>query len=88
MTSNFVKIARVDSLRSGALNRLSLSSTEEDAMGEVVNLNRFRKARLKAEQEQQAEEKRVRHGRSKSDKILVGIELDRTDRDLDGKKLT
>jgi len=88
MTSNFVKIARVDSPRSGALNRISLSSTGEDAMGEVVNLNRFRKARLKAEQDKQAEENRVRHGRSKSDKIQVGIDLDRTDRDLDGKKLT
>ena len=57
-------------------------------MGEVVNLNRFRKARAKAEQEKQAEENRVRHGRSKSEKLKSGGEQDRTDRDLDGKKLT
>ena len=57
-------------------------------MGEVVNLNRFRKARAKAEQEKLAEENRIRHGRSKSEKIEAGKDVDRTDRDLDGKKLT
>ena len=57
-------------------------------MGEVVNLNRFRKARLKAEQEKQAEENRVRHGRSKAEKIQTVKELDRTERDHDGKHLT
>jgi hypothetical protein len=57
-------------------------------MGEVINLNRFRKARVKAEQEKQAEENRTRHGRTKAEKLQTSIDLDRTDRDLDGKKLT
>ena len=57
-------------------------------MGEVVNLNRFRKARAKAEQEKLAEENRVRHGRSKSEKTQIVKDKDRTDRDLDGKHLT
>jgi len=57
-------------------------------MGEVINLNRFRKARVKAEQEKQAEENRTRHGRTKAEKRQTSIDLDRTDRDLDGKKLT
>ncbi|HMA48298.1 MAG TPA: DUF4169 family protein [Magnetospirillaceae bacterium] len=57
-------------------------------MGEVVNLNRFRKARAKAEQEKLAEENRVRHGRSKSEKTQAVKDQDRTDRDLDGKQLT
>jgi hypothetical protein len=57
-------------------------------MGEVVNLNRFRKARAKAEQEKLAEENRVRHGRTKSEKAKAGAEQDLADRDFDGKKLT
>lgn len=57
-------------------------------MGEVVNLNRFRKARAKAGKEQQAEENRIRYGRPKSEKQKTDGERDRSDRDLDGKKLT
>ena len=57
-------------------------------MGEIVNLNRFRKARAKAEQEKLAEENRAKHGRTKSEKVKAGSEQDRVDRDLDGKKLT
>ena len=57
-------------------------------MGEVVNLNRFRKARAKVEQEKLADENRVKHGRTKTEKLQTGGEQDRTDRDLDGKKLT
>ena len=57
-------------------------------MGEIVNLNRFRKARSKAEKEKQADENRVRHGRPKSEKRQTGNERERSDRDLDGKKLT
>ena len=57
-------------------------------MGEVVNLNRFRKARVKAEAEKLAEENRAAFGRTKTEKRQTGIERDRTDQDLDGKKLT
>ena len=57
-------------------------------MGEVINLNRFRKARTKADEAKQAEENRVRHGRGKAEKRKTAEEQDRTDRDHDGKKLT
>lgn len=57
-------------------------------MGEVVNLNRFRKARLKAEQEKLAEENRVRHGRGKSEKTQTVKDRERAELDLDGKHLT
>jgi hypothetical protein len=57
-------------------------------MGEVINLNRFRKARVKAEQEKLAEENRVRHGRSKSEKTQAIKDRERTELDLDGKHLT
>ena len=57
-------------------------------MGEVVNLNRVRKARAKAQAEKQAEENRAAFGRSKAEKRQTGIERERADQDLDGKKLT
>ena len=57
-------------------------------MGEVINLNRFRKARAKADEAKQAEENRVQFGRTKTEKKLSASEQDRTDNDLDGKKLT
>jgi len=57
-------------------------------MGDVVNLNRFRKARAKGEQAKQAELNRQIHGRRKSEKERAISEHERADRDLDGKKLT
>ena len=57
-------------------------------MGEVINLNRFRKARAKACSEKQAEENRASFGRTKVEKRQEIHERDRTDQDLDGKKLT
>jgi hypothetical protein len=35
---------------------------------EIVNLNKFRKARARAEKERKAEENRVRHGRTKAER--------------------
>lgn len=57
-------------------------------MGEVVNLNRFRKARAKADAEKLAEENRASFGRTKAEKRQTSGERDRADQDLDGKKLT
>ena len=37
-------------------------------MGEIVNLNKARKARAKAEQATEAAANRVKHGRTKADK--------------------
>lgn len=56
-------------------------------MGEVVNLNRFRKARARAEDAKQAAENRTRHGRSKDDKRRGRSEQERSSKELDGKKL-
>ncbi|HYG90555.1 MAG TPA: DUF4169 family protein [Azospirillum sp.] len=55
-------------------------------MGDVVNLNRYRKAQAKAQREKQAEENRVRFGRPKSETTVQRRERDRAQRDLDGKK--
>ena len=57
-------------------------------MGDVVNLNRFRKANAKTEQTRQAEHNRQSYGRAKVDKERTASERERAERDLDGKKLT
>lgn len=62
-------------------------------MGEIVNLNRFRKAREKAEREQRAMENRAKFGQPKlatrqkealdrkADKLLDGHKLEKRDGD-------
>lgn len=56
-------------------------------MGDVVNLNRFRKQRDRALKEAQAAENRVRFGRTKADKQKGGREQERAGTELDGKRL-
>ena len=56
-------------------------------MAEIVNLNRARKARQRAEAERQAAENRVRFGRTKADKRREAQEKLRADQDLEGKKV-
>jgi hypothetical protein len=53
----------------------------------VVNLNRFRKDKARAEKAQRAAENRALHGRSKADRQAGTVERRRADRDLDSKKL-
>ncbi|WP_371879535.1 DUF4169 family protein [Nannocystis punicea] len=56
-------------------------------MGDVINLNRYRKAKARAEKEQKAEANRVRHARTRTEKQAVQRELDRQSTELDGKRL-
>lgn len=56
-------------------------------MGEIVNLNRARKARAKAQDKAQAAANRVAHGRTKAEKSVTSLERRRTDKLLDGQKL-
>lgn len=55
---------------------------------EIVNLNKFRKARERAEQERKAEENRAKHGRTKADRTRDDDEQARRDRLLDDAKVT
>jgi hypothetical protein len=57
-------------------------------MAEVINLNRYRKARAKQEQTQGAAVKRQQFGQNKVDKRRSEIERAQEQADLDGKKLT
>ena len=51
-----------------------------------VNLNRFRKARARAEKRAQGDANAVKFGRTKGEKAAVKAETARAARDLDGKK--
>lgn len=55
-------------------------------MAEVVNLRQFRKARARAEKEARAEENRIRHGRTKGEKLRDQSGAEKAERDLDGKQ--
>ena len=56
-------------------------------MGEIVNLNRYRKQRERLQKEQEAGLNRTRAGRSRVEKQAERTAAERARRELDGKKL-
>lgn len=56
-------------------------------MAEIVNLNRYRKARNKQRARTDAEENRARHSRTGVEKLRDSEDRDREARSLDGAKL-
>jgi hypothetical protein len=56
-------------------------------MGEIVNLNKARKARDKAAALRQAAENRARHGRSAGAKAAEAVQRARRDAALDGASI-
>ncbi|MEA1676832.1 DUF4169 family protein [Nitrospirillum sp. BR 11163] len=56
-------------------------------MGDVVNLNRFRKQKAKEERAAKAAENRVVHGRTKAERTVDQQRQDRQEADMAGKKL-
>ena len=56
-------------------------------MVEPVNLNRFRKAKRRAEDRKQAAENRVAFGRTKAERETERLKAEKAARDLAGKKL-
>jgi len=55
-------------------------------MGDIVNLNRFRKQQERRRKESEAAGNRVRFGRTKAERTQDRTEEERRNRDLDGKK--
>lgn len=55
-------------------------------MAEILNLNKARKARTKADDKTRAAENRAKFGRGKADKALDAARADKLRRDLDGAK--
>ena len=56
-------------------------------MTEPVNLNKFRKARKRAEKEQRASENRVKYGRTKAEKDLEKSRADKLRKAADDHKI-
>lgn len=56
-------------------------------MGDVVNLNKFRKRKAKAERVKQAEVNRRLHGRTKAERAHDALQKQQLTRHLDGAKL-
>jgi hypothetical protein len=54
--------------------------------GEIINLRLARKNKARADAEKQAEENRLKFGRSKAEKSLNAAKKDLTDKSLDGHK--
>ena len=59
----------------------------EGYLAEIVNLNRFRKARQRVEDSQHAAENRARFGRTKAEKARDRHEAEKTTQDHAGKEL-
>lgn len=55
-------------------------------MTNIVNLNRFRKKKERAEKESLAEENRAKHGRRKDDVVLEKTRKQKREEFLDGHK--
>ncbi len=53
-------------------------------MSKVTNLNRFRKARARAEKRARGDENAVKHGRTRAQKALETARTEKAARDLDG----
>ncbi|HUZ75264.1 MAG TPA: DUF4169 family protein [Stellaceae bacterium] len=56
-------------------------------MAELINLNRYRKERARAQARKRADENRHRFGRSRNERNLAEHESERSSKDLDGKHL-
>lgn len=56
-------------------------------MAEIVNLNRFRKARKRQDTDRQADANRVKFGRTKAEKENDRRAEERRRQEIDGKKL-
>lgn len=56
-------------------------------MGNVVNLNRFRKRKAKAERRKQAEVNRRLHGRTKAERAREELQKQQLTRAVEGAKL-
>lgn len=57
-------------------------------MSTPVNLNRFRKAKARADKKARADENAVKFGRTKAQKELEKAEAEKARRALDGKERT
>jgi hypothetical protein len=56
-------------------------------MGDLVNLNKFRKARQGRDEKRAAAANRGKYGRSKAELVEIRADRDRAARELEGKRI-
>lgn len=56
-------------------------------MAEPINLNRFRKAKRRADAQKQAAENRVAFGRTKAERDIERLKTEKATRELDQKRI-
>lgn len=56
-------------------------------MAEPINLNRFRKAKRRADAQKQAAENRVAFGRTKAERDIERLKTEKAARELDQKRI-
>jgi uncharacterized protein DUF4169 len=56
-------------------------------MGDVVNLNKYRKQKAKADRDKLADQNRRLHGRTKSERSREELQKQKLTRDLEGARL-
>jgi len=56
-------------------------------MGDVINLNQYRKQRERSERQKQSAENRTKYGRRKSDRVRNDQDQQKRSRELDNKLL-
>jgi chorismate mutase len=56
-------------------------------VAQIINLNKFRKAKARAEKLATAAQNRRKHGRSAADKARETAKLEKLERELEGKRL-
>jgi hypothetical protein len=66
---------------------LDLRRVQEGRVASIVNLNKFRKAKKRAEDRQSAAQNLASHSRSKLERSVETAESSISSRELDGKKL-
>lgn len=79
------EIGRSDRLRIRCVFRLTVLEGA-DMTGNVINLNKRRKLKRRADKKTLAKENTVRFGRSKAERDLEQARADRDSRNLDGHK--
>ena len=82
-------VARLpDTSASGSSAAYTFGDSQDDViMAEIVNLRRARKDKARQQRESEADANRRRFGRSKAEKAADKEARDRSQRDIDGKKI-
>lgn len=72
---------------SGGVDRSARTVHDRSTVSNVVNLNKFRKAKAKAEAKKRAETNVRLHGRTKAERALESKQKELLDRRVDGARL-